>query len=266
MANEEYLYHYTNVSSLAMILKNKSIRFSPLSVLDDKEERMHNDSKNYSKYVFVSSWTDDEVESIPMWKMYTSSIEGVRIRLPKYPFCTYTMTVDDLRNEGFTGVEGSKLDIVIPFKEYVCSSYLLSNYVQEKTLIKVLYTDDLNKLNPKIVHNEQGINIELGKLGVYKNTYWEFQHEWRYILRFLPISLKHMMEEPNDENEMIKVIECSNLPFDLYYLNINDEIFNKMEIMLSPQINEGNREIVRALVDKYNPSAKILESKLIGRI
>ena len=127
--NKEYLYHYTSVSSLAMILKSKNIRFSPLSVLDDKEEQMH----NYSKYVFVSSWTDDELESIPMWKMYSSPTEGVRIKLPKYPFYNYRNTASDFSKLGFCKEDGC-FNMIIQPDEFINPDYLLLTYAQENIL------------------------------------------------------------------------------------------------------------------------------------
>ena len=38
-ANTEYLYHYTSVDSLALILKNKTIRLNPLDKMDDLQEK-----------------------------------------------------------------------------------------------------------------------------------------------------------------------------------------------------------------------------------
>lgn len=263
--NENYLYHYTNVSSLAMILKNRSIRFTPLPLLDDKEEQMHNDPNNYSKYVFVSSWTDTDVESIPMWKMYTSPMEGIRIKLPKYPFCNYKITKENTL--GLIDIEDAdELDAPVPIEEYFSPNYTILTYGYKDILIPVEYTDDPDKLVPKIVHSTQEeMNIGLGKLGRCKNKYWDFQREWRYVLRFLPISLINIMVGKNNE-EMNKVNNCIDLPFNYYFLKLDDEKFNEMEITLSPQINDGNREIVKLLVEKYNPGIKINESLLFGTI
>ena len=60
----DYLYHYTSVESLALILKNKSFRLSPLSTLDDLQEERVKDSQRFGEYVFVSSWTEDEEELV----------------------------------------------------------------------------------------------------------------------------------------------------------------------------------------------------------
>ena len=85
----DYLYHYTNINTLALILKNKTIRFNSLNRVDDLSEGLTNDLGEMGKYVFVSSWTETPEESIPFWKMYTKDMGGVRIRLKSSPFRTY---------------------------------------------------------------------------------------------------------------------------------------------------------------------------------
>ena len=39
MPDTEYLFHYTNVEALALILKNRTIRFSSLDRMDDLQEK-----------------------------------------------------------------------------------------------------------------------------------------------------------------------------------------------------------------------------------
>ena len=55
----EYLYHYTNISSLALILSNRTIRFNSLDKMDDLQEQETADIKNLGQFFYVSSWTDD---------------------------------------------------------------------------------------------------------------------------------------------------------------------------------------------------------------
>ena len=38
------------------------------------------------KFVYVSCWTEDSEESIPLWNLYTPNMHGVRIRMPEFPF------------------------------------------------------------------------------------------------------------------------------------------------------------------------------------
>lgn len=79
----DYLYHYTSLDTLALILKNHTIRLRPLHTMDDKQEERSSDMKNIGKHFFISSWTSDAEESIPMWNLYTPLSSGVRIGLKK---------------------------------------------------------------------------------------------------------------------------------------------------------------------------------------
>lgn len=263
----EYLYHYTNVSSLAMILKNMNIRFSPLTVLDDMEEEKIQDRQRYGKWVFVSSWTDDAVESIPMWKMYTTQLDGVRIKLPRNPFCNYKLTINDFnRVNHMWPLKMEDMDIVIPPEDYIYSDYHLINFHQNHLLHKVTYTDDKEKLHPKITEIGVSVfNFYSSNLGMFKNNYWSFQKEWRYILYFLPISLQSFLQNPL-KPDLKNIFTCLDLPFNYYYLKLDEAKYKDMEITLSPQISDGNRLLVNLLVEKYNPTAKIVESELWGKI
>ena len=64
------LYHYTTLETLALILKSKTIRFNRLDRVDDLEEIAISKGVKLGQYVFVSCWTKDEEESVPLWKMY----------------------------------------------------------------------------------------------------------------------------------------------------------------------------------------------------
>ena len=62
----DYLFHYTSVDILALILKNRTIRFNSLDRMDDLQEQETADIKNVGQFCYISFWTDDEEESIPM--------------------------------------------------------------------------------------------------------------------------------------------------------------------------------------------------------
>lgn len=93
MSDVFYLYQYTSLESLAMILENKTIRFSNLSLLDDPLEKYIDmifrsdrgqkiEKNNIGKICFVSCWTKTKEKSIAMWDMYGDRKKGVRIGLP----------------------------------------------------------------------------------------------------------------------------------------------------------------------------------------
>ncbi len=75
----KYLSHHTTLENLAFILESKSIRFKPLDTMDDLQESKSKGIRNAGQFIFVSSWTDEESENIPMWNMYADLKSEVRI-------------------------------------------------------------------------------------------------------------------------------------------------------------------------------------------
>ena len=86
----DYLYHYTSIETLALILSNKTLCFNNLLNVDDIEEAETSDMGKFGRFVYASCWTNDERESIPLWNLYTPDMHGVRIKLPVFPFKRYS--------------------------------------------------------------------------------------------------------------------------------------------------------------------------------
>lgn len=66
------------------------ISYNNLLYVDDIEEVETEDMGKFGRYVYVSCWTDDSEESIPLWHMYTPNMHGVRIRMQHFPFKKYS--------------------------------------------------------------------------------------------------------------------------------------------------------------------------------
>lgn len=274
MDDFNYLYHYTNIETLALILKNQTIRFNSLDKMDDLQEQQTADIKNIGQFCYISSWTDDSTESIPMWNMYASLNFGVRIKLRQNPFKIYDNTTEDFSKFlGFTVTDnsnGKPLQSIIPLTEMFTKGFFSVQAMDMQLLYKVEYTNETNKLYPQILKEDgDHFTIVLGELGKYKNLHWSFQKEWRYILNVLPLNLnqaveKSMLDFQTIANKMKEGLEKQ--PFSYYDMRISDEAFADMEITLSPRISAGSRIIVESLIEKYNPVAKLNESRLVGLI
>lgn len=275
MDNErEYLYHYTNIETLALILKNHTFRFSSLDKMDDRQEQETADLKNAGQFCYISSWTDDVSESIPMWNMYTSINSGVRIRLKKNPFKLHENTAEELsrvvRAPVTDNTNGTPLKSLIPFADMFLRKYISVGVTPENILHKVEYSAAHDKLYPKLVDFKgDSFSIALGSLGKYKNTHWSFQNEWRYILLIFPFDLNQPVETLGKAaqimgNNILNGLEKQPFPF--YDMILDDSAYGEMEITLSPKISAGNRIIVENLVEKYNPSAVVKNSTLLGLI
>ena len=133
-------------------------------------------------------------------------------------------------------------------------------------LHQVKYTNDQGKLYPNLIlkHDNQ-ILMMPDQLGLYKNEYWSFQKEWRYKLMCFPIGPDNSMEQLNIMASLM-VNGIVKQPFSYYDLKLDNDAFSHMEITLSPKISPGYRLIVNSLIEKYNPTAQIYDSSLIGLV
>lgn len=227
--------------------------------MDDLQEHETSDLRNIGQFCYISSWTDDERESIPMWKMYTDLVSGIRIKLRTEPFIKFPLPYQPPSSCKYTGEMAS----YISFDQMDANNFLAMNVLPGDLLHKVRYTSDMSKLYPKTVQRANGrISFLFNLLGKYKNPYWAFQREWRYIIYIIPIS-----GNTTDDSFM------QNVAYDLYYdqlkqvypyydLQIADIPFSDMSITLSPKISHNNHIIAHEPIDQYNPSASIHESSL----
>lgn len=277
MENIEYLYHYTSIETLALILKNRSIRFQSLDKMDDLQEQLVSDIKNIGQFCFVSSWTDNAEESIPMWNMYASLHLGVRIKMRRNPFKLYKNTAEEISkvfnisyNDESKDMSKIAFESYIPFSEMIDKDFFSAQSMQDDLLHEIKYTDDKSKLYPVLLKDDGCcFSISLNSLGRYKNLHWKFQREWRYILNFIPFHFNQtqsqtMLDFKSIINKMKLGLE--NQPFPYYDMALSDEAFCDMEVTMSPRISSGSKIIVQDLIEKYNPSAKYHESSLVGLI
>ena len=285
-----FLWRYTNISSLKHMIREKTLRFSNLNSMDDKDESWSDTDTQEGDHVFISCWTDKEEEDLKMWENYCRPDmgSGVRIKLPKNPFSTtenkFPNQMDILaevatRQANYikkeygvdpTNIEEHKRYLLRAqrekpdeYAELVENINILKNEFPicktpdvEKLLIQVNYTDDINILYPRIHYSESGVNIlDFGQYGKCKDTSWAWQREWRYLLHFRHIN--------NGIIHTDGTIDIYPLPFDHYNLILKDEAIQMMEITLSPTITEENRNAVRTLVkESQYDNIKIFESQI----
>jgi len=256
----EYLYHYTSISSLGLILKNRTLKFNSLLNMDDLEEAKANDLKEYGKYCFVSSWTDSDEEKISLWSMYTYNMSGVRIKMHKLPFETYTYKINK------PGLDITSIDNFFPEHFWGMDKCVPIYYPNEKFVERIEYTDDEKLIYPDLLkYNKETdqTTLALNLLGKYKRKEWNFQDEIRYKIIFFPFTLKECYDLEIAKRNISQQID---LPFDSCFLQIKDEYFNEVEITKGPKMNNGDSEILDLIVNTYCPTAKISESKFKNKI
>lgn len=266
------IYHYTNLESLAMILKNKTIRFNRLDKVDDLEEgNAESLGVRFCKYVFVSCWTENSEESIPLWKMYGGDFGGIRISVEREMFQEYF--VSDLDFGGLKS-QGSIITKIPPQNLIHPDFWVLPilEYNNDLFYRHIKYVDDVFQFTKDAIQRSstkdgrEDMNMQMKPFGYYKNKRWEFQNETRFVLYILPCN--PMLESANPEVSSIvmqSLLENKPLPFTYYDMQLKDEVLDKIEITLSPSASEAENIIVRALIDKYAPNAQI-DNSTLGKV
>ncbi len=272
------LYHYTSLETLALILSNRTICFNNLLNVDDIEEAKTEDMGNFGRFVYVSCWTEDAEESIPLWNLYTPNMHGVRIKMPEFPFKKYSFK----KGEYFLSED---VETYIDLKRvyYDNKASIVST---EPHLAKVEYTDSYNKLFPKIKTescdgaltkfleaksisdiSEKNISVSysLRDIGKYKRKNWAFQKEWRYIMTLSPMGLQEANPPTFAKHqEQIRRIENSLLepPYKQLFLEISNEALQNIEIIFGPKMTAAEKIMAIALLKEYCPQAQYKDSVL----
>lgn len=280
----DMLYQYTSVNALESILSNKTIRLNSLNTMDDLQEEMSQDSKTYGHCVFCSSWSVEKKEMIPMWKMYGDDYSGVRIGLPPIPFKKYHYSPEEVE-QYLPNPNRIPLTTYIPLEDHVGKQYFILPTNEHQLLKKIAYVEDIEKLVPKLWNKtyqitDTGIFQEFdswnyASLGIYKNNYWNFQKEYRYLLHIWPIPFNTFNQAIiqiklfNDTSLIKRLLEEISLNksqniVKYYDMKISDEALEKMDITLGVKISDENREKVYKLAQSVNKNITIKESVLNG--
>jgi hypothetical protein len=235
-----------------LILKYKRIRFNSLDKVDDVNEGNTPDLGNIGNAFLVSCWTDSPFENIALWKMYSNNFYGCRITMPSSLFKQFNLGVvskddPDYKEDEIIITENEQAKLVVPYVN----------------LIEVKYKRDSDLCKEDFLFYDNSKRKYILKhltVGTTKSEYWSFQKEWRFFLYVYP--------KDNNEGATIQdfIENYKNIRFDYFDLEIHDEEFKMMEIVLGPFCNESSKIIVESLIKEYNPGIKLLESELKGRL
>ena len=264
-STDRYLYHYTTLSSLAMILRSRCLRLFPLSKMDDLQEAKSRETKDYGRFIYISSWTAEEREIIPMWKMYCKPDSGIRIGMQENPFQVY-----DFANNAFRETNNHEIELENGLKPFclvtdpTIGEYSVRNPMFETQLVDIEYSDDEKRLFPEIFQRRKlKMTIDASGLGITKNTYWMFQKEVRYrIITYIEPMEQRLACIKDDMNYEAIISEYVKLLPDYIDIHFSDKAINNMRVMTAPGFTEPNRVLLEALLEKYAPSVKIENSCL----
>ncbi len=268
------LYYYTTVETLALILDSHKLRFTRLDCFDDPKEAESYSDFNQLIYIFASCFTEDEKESIPLWKMYSSIETGVRIEfdqetmfspkqtpivLPKNSYKTIihqsivhsTLTSNQLHNNDYSCIPVSgKVCDYIDFQKVIYNDDYKELYAANQNIGKHTTNTD----NPNIERTNTHIRFNPTKYGYYKSSYWSFQNESRFLIYTIPFA--------TNEKEFSKMVfENKSLTTRYIDVQLSDECISNLIIRTAPKATPATKIIIRSLVQKY-PKINIESSEL----
>jgi hypothetical protein len=265
------IHHYTTVENLSLILRSRKLRFTRLDKVDDIRE-IEGLPFEFSTYVFVSCWTYQKEESIPLWKMYTQNMRGVKISMPINMF--HKTLIKAGKYENNINIEGD-LDSLLSLDQLITDNCIVVNaHNNEKSFYKnVIYDNKYPDYYKKSVYNfnnETRIN-DLFIFGKYKSEIWEFQKESRFTLYIIPLlPLNHPLingeKKLQYENLNLSVLNHIQNKNEYYDLQLNEDTLRKIEITLGPLSVESDRIIVESLLSTFAKDAKLKPSNLTGCI
>lgn len=262
METPAVLYHYASLDTLALILHNRTMRFSRLDKVDDPQEQRSADSQNLGKMKFVSCWTSSDEESIPMWREYAGAECGVRIQMKSHPFKRYSVSTESLSklsSDAVLNTPGGKFDgLQLPLEDFWDKKYHFKEMARSVEMLhEVQYTKDKSLLFPEVIRScgNGWVEADLSALGIHKATAWSYQREWRYVLTAVPVGIASIEGDVEAVKRATEVIldRCGPEIPSFYDLVISDGAFSSMKIVSSPKMTPGNRIILDALVQKYAP-------------
>lgn len=275
---EELIHHYTEIDTLALILKSKSIRFNRLDRVDDVSEANAFEELNLGGFFFVSSWTYNDSESIPQWKMYTKNMSGVRISLPKDMFKYEPLEVPE--KESIQVEKGTRSPI--PFNKLFTDNYFIPPIFignEEQFIRQVQYKENFEELKNDAI--DVTVNRDEGKKGEgrlkaefndptrmasLKSPEWSFQKEIRFTLFIFPslpikpFSSEYWRKLPSLAAQSLW--EGRGPDMEHIDIGFSEEALNNIKVTLGPRCSKEDYVIVDSLLSKYSSEGKIAESNL----
>ena len=254
------IYHYTSIDALVQILTKKQIKFNSLTNCDDLDEAESADLGRIGRYVFVSCWTREAQESIPMWSQYTGNMHGVRIGMREYPFAMKHFTTNQC---------GAELDSYLDLEKYFNEDKMMFTADQPK-LIDVDYVKNEDLLYPKIITEGTVEDIEkfirgepskssisIDPIGRYKRVVWSFQNECRYKIFGTPMGMKSIQINPDKQLEnqrkmMKRIMDKTYLPpYQSLFVDLDEEAINEMEIVFGPRMTESEELLTQIFLQGF---------------
>lgn len=248
------IHHYTSIESLAAILEHRTIRFRRLDLVNDPEEASAKDLARASSAVFAASFTAEDEESIPMWKMYGGDFRGVRISLPPGPFNTQATPVLSESGGFFQDLDSPVIVRRAGLGPFLGHRVFGPNPVHYSNNDEFRHTQVFKR-------NGKKIDIELHDLGIVKQKPWSYEKEWRFRI-FAGLRAVRIPDVPSRGT----LWDFVNAPVEDEHIDVPlaVDLSSTMQVTVGPLVLRGSKqdEEVRSLIKKFAHGVKVGYSDL----
>lgn len=261
------IYHYTSLENLALILKHKTIRFNRLDHMEDPcEKTFLVNQLDWSPYTYVSCWTENPAESIPIWHMYTKSGKGVRIGIEsdfidwEKQSIAFSVPSRQRRHKSVSKDSSGALSVTFnptriyrPLSDEIC--YRKVEYLSEGEFAE--FENNVGRVSSYIDIDEDMMRKYVGRL---RKDKWAFQEETRFIIYAVPYTSTDPVVSHQDFLNLIRLAMPNNVAF--IDVPVKPDRLRNIEVTLGPEVDEGQSILAKALLSKYTPGAKLNFSTL----
>jgi hypothetical protein len=193
-----------------------------------------------------------------MWKMYGDNMKGVRIALPSNPFIgRHKPTIYE------KGGANQRLDTKIEISRENGGMSLVTTSINGPN--KIHYTDNPTFRNsPCFDLNYDQWSVQFHDLGMVKNTYWEFEQEWRYKIcaTFSGANLGDLDPKNHPALDLIRFPVSESA----LYVPLDNSSLDGIEILLAPCVTEAQELIVESILSSYASNWQLEKSEIKVRV
>lgn len=243
------LYHYTSINSLAMILSTRKIRFSRLDQVNDFLDGKSKEVIDSQKMAFVSCFTSNSIESIPLWSLYTR-FSGVRIGFDEDIFGSPS-------GDNVYGYQYCEVDIGRGAKRsmYQIIGPISMSYAPVGSgthLCRIIEESD----------SGIGYRYNTANIGNVKSSEWAFESEIRF-----KILSQNQSGSSTSRERISKHLSTLTIDNRLFIdVPFQDACLEKLDILLSPSMTSAEGVIVQSIIDKFAPNARVDKSQIKVRL
>ena len=231
------------------ILKDGNLKFNRMDMLNDVQESDFFKNDEIAKLVFVSCFSYAD-ESIPMWHMYSSKNEGVRIG-----FKVSDRSFKEIFDKSKPVSTDSDASLTFALDNNFAGEVTDENWIVDITHKDIVYNEDLAN-QPEFINT--GFVYDMNNMALVKARDWSYEKESRLVA-----ILRTTKGDLEDQNTWIEVPDYKFL---LIPIELNS--FSSIEIMFSPWMTTGIKELIKIMVKEYIPDINVefKESKFYGKL